>query len=153
MAEYMKTESSMGLDDVAPRLEKKTESKDKNDIRNALKNDLGEEFDLMPMAAKEQLVKTVAESARDVAANLRTKVDKDNGMLGKANGSADETLKRFVSQYNAEMTKAVVGLQGNVEQGVSKLKDDLRQLAAKASSENTHTASLKLDDKMRRAGA
>lgn len=118
MAEYMKTESSMGLDDVAPRLEKGTESKDKTAIRNALKNDLGDEFLLMPMKAQENLVNTVAESARDVATNLRTKVDKDNGMVGKASGSADETLKRFVSQYNAEMTTAIRNLQGNAEQGI-----------------------------------
>lgn len=118
MAEYMKTESSFGLDDVAPRLEKKTESKDKTDVRNALKNDLGEEFVLMPSQAQENLVNTVAESARDIAANLRSKVDKDNGMLGKAKGSSDETLKRFVNQYNAEMTTAIRELQGNAERGI-----------------------------------
>ncbi|MFB0964240.1 MAG: hypothetical protein QMC36_00785 [Patescibacteria group bacterium] len=111
MAEYMKVEPTMGLDAVAPRLEAKTATKDKENIRKALENDLGAEFKEMSYAGKEELVNTVAQSAKEIAATLRTKVEKDNGSLGKMLGTSDEALQKLVARYNTDMSTKITALQ------------------------------------------
>ncbi len=146
MAEYMKVESAIGLDNVAPTMEKKTEWKDKESIRNALKGDLGEEFSNLPSGEQDRIVDIVTGEAANIAKTLHDNVGKNKAEV--VFGNADQTLRTLVGKYNAEMTGAIKNLQGSVATEISGLHKSLQDIQAKAKGENGRAADLRLKDRI-----
>ncbi len=151
MAEYLKVDSKVGLDEVGPKLaDAKSAAAEKSAIEQALRKDIpAEKLPFISQADMRQLVDTVTEGAADIAKTFNRTAKEQNGMADRAMGTADEILARRVAEYNQMISNEVRALEGAIGQEIGGLKERLRAIQTAASQEKMRKADVGLQDRMK----